>query len=341
MGNKISKKNKYKLPDRVKIFSICTLDLKLNKLIDYNEKIDNLFSFIIDNKYDIICLQGLNNKNLYDKLQNTLHFYNDKKNIYFYPKLNNIKNLFETSQRNLSEHSVSVEDEISGDSIINHMDSIIISKYEILSSAPIEIPSYICTSDSTWYIMNIMFYNKIISIFSIKLQQDYIGVSNHRIRARQVEILRDSIIMNQAHIKNDLCITEENFTIISIQSNINNFKNNDLNKEYENLLSSIESIDTHDYIQKIKNGANQIKKNDIHNVRSNYILLSLINRNIYNHHFNPLIKNRSENIAIRNSIIEIDKNILGANPMITDFFIKIKNNDPFQNDDIIETTQNI
>ncbi len=193
--------------------------------------------------------------------------------------------------------------------------------------------------DNLWDIVSINYNNAIINIYCVILQCDYVGISNHKIRQKQIKILREAMILNREHLKKDLNFNGSNYDIICIQSNIPNFKNNSINKEYDDLLKYLKAIDTYDYVQKIKYGINSQIQSDISYVRRNFILLSQICSEIFDKSsFNyGLISNKSFGIAIRNSIID-DKNCLyNAFPLITEFVMEKNNNEPYNFE--IEDTQ--
>lgn len=345
-------KNNNKIPSSLQKLLIYSCDLKLNKSMNYDQKIDELTNFIITRDYDVICIQGIHNKKCYTELQNFLHEYNldNYEKLSYYPemdisrkKYSDIKSNNKSPKKKSYEHSVSVEHDISFEhSVSAEMnndytthDSIIISRYEILTMATVKIPNYICTSQNIYYIININFHNIIVSIFNISFQADCVGVTNHKIRKIQIKILHDHIVKNQDHLHSDFSeYKNKNMTFICIQSNINNFKNNAINGEYNFLLESLECIDTYDYVQKMKYGVDIEKKNNIYNIRSNYILLCLINNNVYQQQSNKFLShfnNKSQGIGIRNSIIDINSRILNVLPFVTEFVLDIPSNEPFDN----------
>jgi hypothetical protein len=356
--NKINNFDKYRENDIVG-FNVCSIDLRLNDSFvkdfnDNNEIFTDMFNFALNDKYDIICMQGFNNKKLYDEFRRKLYEHTMFKNVelFFHPQINVVQkpDIFLNSLSEMQtidllnsddkkSNSISLENSISRNSSEKY-NSLIISKHKIISTAFQYIPAHVCTSNSIWDIVNINFNNTIISIFNATFQTDYIGVSNHRIRKEQIKHLRKSVIVNQVHIKNELEINQKNYSIICVQSNIQNFKNNGTNIEYEMLLKFLKSIDTYDYVQKIKYGIISQKNNDINNIRTNYIFLSQIGSDIYEKK-DDNYSNRSTGIAIKNSILDKKISLLSINPFVTEFLIKKQTKEPFDTSNIIEITSEI
>jgi hypothetical protein len=332
MGNN-NNKLLYNVPSFKKL-RVYSHDLKLNKSINYNDKLNELYYFINNENYDIICIHGINNKKFFAELQKKLHNYNaqNKKKLSYYPELtlneinDNYISPMEINNKILNESSVSQEKNNRDD-----YDSIIISKHTIISMSNIKIPKYICTTQNIYYLINIVFYNIIISIFNVSLQPDYVGIANHKIRKIQLKMLHDYIITNQNIVKNDFPeYYSKNITIISIQSNINNFDNNDINDEYTLMIDALESIDTFEYVQTIKYGDNSDRKNNLENIRSSYILLCLINNNVYKQYqVNDKYNNKSQNFGIINSILDKRFQIYEKIPLMSDFIIETNPIEPF------------
>lgn len=332
--------------DKIIEFNLCLLDLNLNKFSVENNKITKqILKFILNmikNKYDVICLHGFQNKIIYNDIQNELwQEYKNNSNLYFYPKLPHITDPRKQAQYNKenivmpNESSVSLENDAEIHDLNQIYDTMIISRHFIDTNASENIPMGTCSKKLTWYIINIIFHGIVISIFNVKFQTDFIGISNRKVREEQIQTLNKTIFFNKSHVKNDLQY-DKNISIISLQSGINNFKNNCLNMEYEYMLNSLKCIDTYNYVSKLKKGL-CTNISDIFNIQSNYILLHRLFDNTLDNNLDIMLDDiKLQDIGIINSYIDTKYNIYNSYPLITKFGIIQQSNVPYGIDETIE-----
>lgn len=338
MGNNISK-TIYNLPDNLYEMTIYSFDAKLNKTSNYENKMNALFDFIFNEKYDILCLQGLNNPRSFSQIKDKLDNYNSKCDDPDNEFYNCSKLLYFPDNNDGDSDTINQSVSIDQDEVI--FDNLIISKHPMFSMTTIKIPSHICTKNNAFCAINIIIYGNMISVYNIALQEDYLGVSNNKIRAFQLNLLNDAITMNQENLDSEHIkkCTNKSIHIICIQSNIFEFKNDDINNEYKQMINALQCKDTFKYVQTIKNNKNN--KNMI--PRTNYIFLSLINDDIYTHDSDI----KSNKLAIINSIQKTNMKLFDELPILAQFIL-VKNNtntssEPFadSDDDDIEKTEQI
>jgi hypothetical protein len=335
MGNGTSKPI-HQLPENLYGMIIYSFDTKLHKTSNYDNKINELLGFVLGEKYDIVCLQGLSDSRSFNHIKEKIDNYNLKCDDVNDELYNNAKLLyFPKNNNNNDSGTINQSISIEQDEIM--YDTLTICKHNIYSMAAINIPSHICTKHNSFCAINTLIHGNMVSIYNITLQPDYMGLSNNKIRLFQLNLLKDAMSVNQKcleseNIKN--CVTK-NIHIVCIQSNIFEFKNNDKNPEYTKMIEILQCKNTFNYVQNIKNNKNIP-------LITNHILLSLLNNNIYIYDSDM----KSNKLAIRNSFLKTNMKLFDECPITTQFAI-IKNiittsSEPIDSDDDeMETTEQI
>jgi hypothetical protein len=268
-----------------KTINICSFNIKFYHSIDCTDKIQSLINLIQDDneQIDIICLQNICNKQILKqiiiKIINLNNDINTKKKLYTYPVFDILQQFIPNI--NTSKNILDLIWSRSSDDDNGDIESIIISKYPIISSAKIELSDVIFNKIQYLYLININFNNIIISVYNVTLCDDTIGVSNKNIRTQQINELKQIIDLN----KETLCkekTTEiyssyeyRNIHILCSQLNINEFQNDELNSELVDCFRRLSGLDIYRYVQYIKNKNPDldIDCTGIGPERTNYIIL--------------------------------------------------------------------
>lgn len=292
MGNCCSS---YKETSRDKInklhlneLKICTFNTRLFQSVNHREKLDILMDFITRCDYNVICLQGINDVKLLRTIIKRIFRHNLEKNIKnrlsTYPMIETFH--LNSYVNNFVSNGVDSTDVLkitwsnSGDDDMWGIDSLIITKENIISGSKMKMPTLqLREYDSYIYVANIEWNNTVISIYNVTLQADFIGISNEELRKKQIKELDKIIIDNSGNVMREneyLELNKKNINVICCQSNIREFLNNQISKEYLYFTRTLNSLDTHRYVQTLKGRKinNELDATDISGTRSNYILLA-------------------------------------------------------------------
>lgn len=303
MRSLIEKQHNNKTNKEFKNLIVCSFNIRLVQSANYLEKIDNLINFITSSDYNVVCLQGIHDINLLKIFAQKIFEHNvtSCNKLTTYPVLESIYPAARLSQqykqRTHDDDNI-VDDFTSADILkitwsnsyeedISDIKSIIITKENIVSASKIKMQSVDSDYDECWmYVVNLEWNNKIVSVYNVTLEHDYVGISNIELRKCQLEELLGMINANIQHVTEN----EEYFSfgntqnvsqinIVCCQSNIKELLNSDINNEYLYFTRSLKSLDTYRYVQTLK-GKNISLPNDATDLsgsRNNYILLSMLN----------------------------------------------------------------
>jgi hypothetical protein len=242
------------------------------------EKIKKLINFITTSDCNIVCLQGINDTKLLKLIVKYIFISNlestsDKK-LTTYPMLDTF---CLTSDIDIIKVTWSNSDD---DNSLNGVNSLIISKENIISGSILKITSFELKKLHGWiYVANIEWNGIIVSVYNATFQSNFVGVSNNEIRKIQIKELNTIVLENTKNInQNDEYANfgNKNINIICCQSNIQELLNNDINGEYLYFTRTLKSLDTYRYVQSLKGKQLNIPYDatDISGSRNNYILLS-------------------------------------------------------------------
>jgi hypothetical protein len=310
--------------DKFHELNICAFNVRLYQSTMYQEKIQKLINFIYTSKYDIICLHGIHDVKILKTIINKIHTHNNidiKNKLITYP-------LIETFINNKQYDDVNdiIQITWSGSDNIDFtaVDSLIISRHEIITGSKINIPN----SEKYFYVANINFNNIIISIYNTSFKNDFVGTSNSVIRKIEIDQLKDLIECNNENIKMDnfydgyanRCIH-----VICCQANIVELSNNDINNEYLYFIRSLCALDTYRYIQTIKGKTinNAIDATNIGGSRCDYILVGNLKNDEFEH-----IENIEKSIYEHNKLLVVNSTIkpnihlYEDYPIITSFYVE-------------------
>ena len=310
------------------IFNISSINLDLHDTSNITTKIDSITEHINRTNYDVVCLQGLRDKQATKKLIKNLLL---KTTYSIYPSMSVLSN------KNLLLLKKS------SDSSQNSVDCLILTKHKILSSCKVEIPNILDNNGLPHvqkkyvYVINILFNNIVISIYNFSSINELQNIND-----KQIELLNEIIRQNNLHIDSheifNLYESRNIHFICCLLKNIPETIDNEPNDEYISLIKKLKVIDVFRYVQ-IKN------KKQKYNM-TNYIFLK--NDKLFHNFtddsdlFSGISKNLKLNFNI--SIYDgwIDDNIyLNSNKPITcsiGFYITDTkpNNNILHNDEIIE-----
>lgn len=269
MGNSKSKINKdEKLNKNNKIVKVKNISTDLKKNFSLKENIINVVDEIFNDDFNIIVLEGLNDKLavflFYKKFQEINKLNNNKFNIV--PSIDE----FDTTQSMSIIETASIE--LSWDSTSKKQ-----AKYQkyskvIISSFPInnysiydlyKTESKMIKSEDI-IISNINVFNFVFSVFSCTLTPNLLYIDNSKIREEQLKEIENIIFTNAQSINNN---TTKNFVLGEFS--IYGIIDKDINDEYLNLIQDHSFIDL-DSVKNLK-----IKK------KTSYILLHLNDKKKY------------------------------------------------------------
>ena len=330
MGNIFTKKNNIK-NDHFKdydTFAICTLNTRFTQSANYKEKISILTDFVFNSNYDVICLQGINDYKLLRLVVKNIFTHNlttnDLHKLTTYPL---IETFYVVTDSDIGGEILKVTWSNSDDTNISEINSLIITKHNIISGTKIVTSQSFSEKDKNFYLVNIEFNGVLISICNATLQNDFIGISNFPTRKIQINQLRDTILQNNDNIKSDNiyknCVYR-NINIICCQANINELYNNDINGEYLYFTRTLKALDSFRYVKTIKGKpVDSLDSTNVSGTRSNYILLTNLNtqdfndiRNIYKALYSD------QKIIIINSVVIPEIRSYDDYPVVTTLMIK-------------------
>lgn len=273
-------KIKYIIPDNTQLLKISSFFVNLNDDINRNDTVKLVARYIYseysNTEIDIICLQGIYDEILLKLLvSEIINLSNELKvPINIVPKIN-INN-------DSKDNSIQLTWNMSSETDNFQSSNIIVSKYPIITTSKIILNDEMdekLVGYKHAIIANINIEGYLVSITSLSLSEDYLGISNSDFRKYEIQQLQKYINQNSEEIKKineiyGLKLIDKNINIICGNFNIPEFKNSKFNPELMSIFKSLKALDTFRVI-------NQTKKNNIftnvHNFKDCYILLLLNN----------------------------------------------------------------
>lgn len=296
---------------------ICSFNVRLFQSVNHVEKIENLIDFVIKSDYNVICLQGINDIKLLRLIVKNIFKYNlttQTNKLTTYP-------VIESFYMNYVQDDVlKVTWSNSNDDDIEIVDSLIITKENIISGSHLEMTSFeLNGKGNRFYVINIEWNNIVVSVYNTTFQSDFVGISNEEIRKVQIKELWKVISENTKNIHNSV-------NIVCCQCNIKELFNNRVSGEYLNFTRTLKSLDTYRYVQTLKgiNINSSLDATDLSGSRNNYILLSNLNTSNFDN-----LKNIGDELYVQCKLLVTNSTIkkfkLYEDRAIVTTFVSVKN----------------
>ena len=282
-----------KAPINTLLLKISTFDVNLYDNINIHDYIDNItnyiFSDIHNNDIDIICLQGISDVKMMILLIDSI-----KKMGNILLKAYSIVPYVDTTINTSTSFEMTWNTSGNTVAINNQQDNIgglILSKYPIINNTCIDIiqdknlHSKLNNSKKV-IIANINVNGYLVSVYNIKLTEDYLGVNNSEFRKHEVNTLKYIIMSNSVEIKksiaqNNTKIIDRDVHIVCGNFNIPEIKNNEVNLEMTNIFKILKCVDIFRCLENTINIDNYGHTN-IQGTRDCYINLILFKHNDMN-----------------------------------------------------------
>ncbi|ARF09507.1 hypothetical protein Indivirus_1_130 [Indivirus ILV1] len=315
---KIDDYSKIKIPKDYTMVKISSYNISLNNSVNLDRKIKEIISYIISNfnnkSIDILNLQEINdNTSLHVFIEEFKKYcLTERVKYYFSPPFNNINPSIHKNENHSPTSSIHMIEK-SFDSFelsINEkkkkiIHNVIISKYPIVSTIYTELDDETDIDDILGIQIlvgaNILINNTILSVFNINLSQDIQAAQliNSDVRNTELDCILKVIKLNNKSLQEEAYkqYTKSGITMISGTFNISEInQNNEINDEYDRLISKCHLIDIYRIINEKNHGFTTISKE-----RLNYIFF---------HMTEDFYEEGSENLDIimKNKNVDVLKN---------------------------------
>lgn len=318
-------------------FNVCSFNVRLAQSANYIEKVEGLINYLTTSKNNVICLQNINDTKILKHIVKRIFKYNltatQNNKLLTYP-------MIETFYLNSGDINVSLSTSAlinntlkltwsnSDDNNIDSINSLIITKENIISCSKAEMTSFQLNEKTNWvYVVNIEWHGYILSIYNTTFQNDFVGISNVDLRKIQIKEIKSIVESNSLHISKDEEYSEfinKKINIVCCQSNIKELLNNEVNQEYLYFTRTLKSLDTHRYVQTLKGiNMNTFRDaTDLSGSRNNYILLSGLETTGYDN-----VEHIGKDLYINHNLIIINSqvktlNFYEDNPIISTFLMR-------------------
>lgn len=253
-----------KIPDNFQLIKIISYNINIKSTINLDQRINEVITYIFSgnkNKFaDIICLQGISDKQICTILIREIkrYCYNNKLVIFFAPPFTDVATsmslefINKKSSHNVKSNSNSYNSAIlSGSKKTNKDDTqnIIISKFPIVSTifSRLNKSTDDCIENQTVIGANILLNKKIISIYNVCLNADIkmANIVNTRLRNGEINYLFKIINENIQKISNNDFdnYVKSNIHLLVGTFNIPEIKNGEFNDELSNFIQDHHCID--------------------------------------------------------------------------------------------------
>lgn len=314
-------KTKYIIPDNTQLLKISSFYVNLNDDIYRVNTIKLITKYIFSDFYnleiDIICIQGINEEKLVKMMvSEILNLSNELKiPVNIVPKIDpNTTNSLDNSIQLVwnNSHFENYENYENND-----VNSIIISKYPIITTSKISLNDSMdekLVGSRKAIIANINVNGYLLSVYSVTLSEDYLGVSNEDFRKNEISELCKFIDLNNIEMKKinesyDLNLINKNINIICGNLNVSEIKNLKINPELLQICKTLKALDTF----RVFNFENQyINKNGF---KDCYILLLLTDFSTSDN----LTKNEILNYSYNKYGITVIKSVIITNITSNDY----------------------
>lgn len=326
---KLDDYSKVKIPKEFKMIKMASYNISLSNSVSIYEKIKETIDYIISNfnnkSIDILNLQEINDGQSQYLLIEEFKKYCLEKNLtyYFSPSFDNInplaKNTSNSPTSSLHMIETSFDKKNPGkEKKRKIIHNIIISKYPIISRIYEELDDKTDIDDilgiQTLTGANISIGSSTISVFNINLSCDIVAAQliNDDVRKTELDNILEIIENNNINNKSGINFITGTFNIPEIDS----VNNNEINKEYDYLISKGHLIDIYRLISEKDHGYTNISKE-----RINYIFLHMTD-DFYNEGLikNNNVQNLKANLFKRYKIHFFDYYVLDQYDSLSDFF---------------------
>jgi hypothetical protein len=278
-------------PNGYQMIKIATFNTNIVSTVALNSNINKIIDYLISShrfiNIDILCLQGIGNSNIANKMVTSINKKMKdlgKKNYYYAPKIEDIQNI--------SSHAKTIKDmELKKKKIKNNeietknkakafTQNIIISKYPIVDYFFSNLDDDHDFDDilgvKTLICANISIHGNIISVYNLQLASDINSakIDNVKVRERELETLKYDILRNKVNLKSQeiyKLYVRTDIHLLLGSLNINETKDDNINSEYFNLIKTLKCVD----IFRCYVPESQIGFTTVNNERYDYIMLLL------------------------------------------------------------------
>lgn len=254
---KITNYENIKIPTKCSLLKISSYNINIKNAINGVNKINDLILYITEsymNKtHDIICIQGLYDYKMAEKIIREIKQYIIENNInyYFAPEFDELKPMTDINMNTInntkSSKTSSNRSKKNPSKIRYDVQNIIISRYPIITSIYAELDDNHSVDDiigiKTIIGANVLVANNIISIYNTELSSDIktADIDNSSIRDKELISIDDIIQENTKNIStseifNKYCITDIHLVIGTL--NIPDITENDNMQDSEYLILS-------------------------------------------------------------------------------------------------------
>jgi hypothetical protein len=258
---------------------IGSLYVGLDETAGKDLQIVDFLTFFIGEKMDIICLQGFHKfsvmKDFIRKLEKIVDSKFPHMHLYYAPQI---------PITAPDQNSFDVTWSSSGDYEDSAIDCLIISIHPILHFGKIKFEEHLDLVNSSKYIVlaNINYKGALLSIYSVSLQEDLVGIKNTTLRRKQLDQLNRVIQNNKIEMHAHSVVDEvknQGIHIVCGNFNINEIDNDVISKEYVNVFRNLKFIDTYKYVLRCKNikAEHVDDATNISGFRTSYIVVSVEN----------------------------------------------------------------
>lgn len=297
-----------------KIIKLKNISANLKKNFSLNENINEIITDIFSDNFNIIVLEGLNDKSsvitFYKKFQEMNNLNNGKYKII--PSTEDFTNTASFEITDSTSIEISWGSETKKQAKYSMYNKIIITDFEIRDYSFYDLynsTSQIIKNESV-LICNIKSDNKIYSIYTCTLTPNLLYVNTESIRNAQLVTLSEIININSKNINNNSA--DNNINIVMSELEIPNWINDEINYEYINIIQKHYFLDLSSMVD-----------NDIKN-KTSYILFKPHKHiNYKNKQLNEIneIMLKSDSIFVMNTNV---KYLPESNAEIIDLDLMIK-----------------
>jgi len=251
--------SKVNIPDNYMLIKVVTYNVMLKNSISMRDNIKIIVKYTLETfrskNIDIICIQGLEDKysivDFIKALKKVSSYHNEM--LYFAPEFDDIDGNLSRSLHS-SFNAVWSNSKAMSSSENNRTNNIIISKYPIINY-DIEVLSDksndIYNSNSMIF-ANIDIDDTIISVYNVALCNDLsiINVNNKKEREKEIESMREMVLLNQDDIKKNPKFSKykkPDIGFICGSLNIKETVSDNITEEYENFVSKNRCADLFRY----------------------------------------------------------------------------------------------
>lgn len=245
---------------------ICSFNTRFDQTANSKDKIDQLCKFILSSDFDILCLQNINDSKVIKHIAKKIHDYNlsthAKRVLQTYPIVESCRSA-EISTNDTLKITWSRSN---SNDVISEINSLVITKHEIISGSRADINTYICNIDFNGIIVSIYNVNDALKNMRLQIKKPHVETLKNIISSNHISVLSDEIYGPYK---------KRNIHLVCCQTHINEINDNAASEEYLLFTRTLVALDVYRYIQTIKKQTAGV--HDATNsggTRNNYILLA-------------------------------------------------------------------